>query len=163
MPYSLSQTFTLLGCCVLATLGGAPLRAEAATEYGPRSLSYDLPKDAGSIWYAGATTEGDGQSPESPASLSSILPRLRTGDAVILRGGTYRTGSWTLNQSITLQPYRDETVRFSGTEIAAEWTKVRGGLWRCAWDNLFPDEPHSWWRRKFEKDSPLHLFNGDMV
>jgi parallel beta-helix repeat protein len=87
-----------------------------------------------------------------------------TGDAIILRGGTYRTGGLVLNQGVTIQPYQDENPVLKGTEVADKWEPLRDGVWRTKWTALFPCKPRDWWQRKREGTrTPMHRFNNDMV
>ncbi len=46
---------------------------------------------------------------------------MESGDAIILRGGVYRTGSLLLNQGVTIQPYESERPVLKGTRLATEW------------------------------------------
>ena len=41
-----------------------------------------------------------------------------SGDALVMRGGPYRTGGLRLNQGTTLQPYADERPVLKGTRVA---------------------------------------------
>ena len=94
----------------------------------------------------------------------SVICCVVTGDAIILRGGTYRTGGLRLSQGITIQPYLDERPILKGTEVATEWTAQPNGMWRTSWKKLFPAKPADWWRRdRNAKQTPLHVFNNDMV
>jgi len=87
-----------------------------------------------------------------------------TGDAIILRGGTYRTGNLVLNQGIIIQPYADEQPVLKGTYIPETWTNLKNGLWTAKWSRLFPSGPQDWWyRSRFGKNMPMHRFNNDMV
>jgi hypothetical protein len=99
-----------------------------------------------------------------PTTLESAISRVVTGDAIILRGGVYRTGELKFNQGITLQPYKDEEPVLKGTKIATEGVAVRDNVWRIEWTRLFPSKPLDWWRRDREGTrTPLHRFNNDMV
>jgi parallel beta-helix repeat protein len=87
-----------------------------------------------------------------------------TGDAIILRGGIYRTGGLMLNQGITLQPYESERPVLKGTQVAVKWEALRDNVWRTPWKRLFPAAPLGWWQRNREgMRTPLHRFNNDMV
>jgi len=69
-----------------------------------------LPKVAGKIYYV-APDGNDRQSGKrsiNPQTIAAALSRVVTGDAIIMRGGTYRTGYLVFNQAITIQPYADE-------------------------------------------------------
>jgi len=133
--------------------------------YGPVDQVYDLPK-AETIYYVApeGDPEADGRSLERPTTLHAAIARVVTGDAIILRGGIYRTGGLRLNQGITLQPYADERPVLKGTRIATEWEALRDNVWRTSWETLFPAAPLGWWRREREgMRTPLHRFNNDMV
>jgi len=134
--------------------------------YGPVLQTYDLPDVAGRIYFV--APDGDvaakGADPETPTSLETAMERVVTGDAIVMRGGTYRTGNLLLNQGITIQPYQDEQPVLKGTFIATEWENLRNGLWRTPWEHLFPSRPADWWRREQNaRLTPFHRFNNDMV
>jgi len=134
--------------------------------YGPQPQRYEIPADARHVYYVApdGRADGPGATPEAPTTIEAALARVVTGDAIILRGGTYRTGNLVLNQGITLQPYLDEKPVFKGTQVAADWKELRNGLWRTSWKTLFPSKPRDWWRREREgARTPLHRFNNDMV
>jgi hypothetical protein len=133
--------------------------------YGPIPQSYEVPT-AGTVYYV--APDGDANAPGTSlaraTTLESAIARVVTGDAIVLRGGTYRTGSLQLNQGITIQPYRDEKPILKGTQVATEWQALRDGVWRTKWSKLFPAQPLGWWRREREgMRTPLHRFNNDMV
>lgn len=140
-----------------AQLSGGP--------YGPVEQSYEIP-GAGTVYYVAPDGSADaaGTALEMPTTLKSAISRVVTGDTIVLRGGIYRTGSLTLNQGITLQPYEDEKPILKGTEIAGDWEALGGNVWRTSWSKLFPSEPLPWWRREREEArTPMHRFNNDMV
>ena len=91
-----------------------------------------------------------GTSLDQPTTLESAIDRVVTGDAIILRGGVYRTGGLTLNQGITLQPYLDERPILKGTQVATKWEPLRNNVWRTPWKTLFPATPLGWWQRDRE-------------
>ncbi len=133
--------------------------------YGPARQTYALPT-GGTIYYAAVNGAADqpGTTLEKPTTLEAAIERVRTGDAIVMRGGTYRTGNLVLNQGITLQPYADEQVVLKGTLVAAQWENLGNGLWTARWTRLFPSKPADWWRRDREgKTTPLYRFNNDMV
>jgi Right handed beta helix region len=137
--------------------------------YGPLHIMYDLPKDAAHVYYVAP----DGQSSASgatltePTTLESAFEKVVTGDAIILRGGTYRTGNLKFNQGVTLQPYADEQPVLKGTVVVTDWVEqTNSGLWRISWTNhnLFPSKPADWWRREREGTrTPFYRFNNDMI
>jgi hypothetical protein len=134
--------------------------------YGPQAQRYELPKVSGKIYYAapGAPASATGLSLEQACSLSSAIARVVTGDAIVLRGGEYRTGDLKVNQGVVIQPYADEQPVLKGTEIATDWTRQRNGLFRTKWEHLFPGKPADWWRREsVGAKTPPHRFNMDMV
>lgn len=134
--------------------------------YGPQPQTYEVPAGAAHVYHVAPDGRADaaGASPDAPTTIESALARAVTGDAVILRGGTYRTGGLVLSQGITLQPFRDEQPVLKGTRVADKWEALAGGVWRTKWETLFPSRPRDWWRRAREgMRTPLHRFNNDMV
>ena len=133
--------------------------------YGPIPQTYEVPT-TGTVYYVAPDgREGNqGDSPGRPTSLEAAIARVVTGDSIVLRGGTYRTGGLQLNQGITLQPYLDERPVLKGTRVARQWEALRDNVWRTRWDRLFPARPLAWWRVEREgMRTPLHRFNNDMV
>lgn len=134
--------------------------------YGPVPQTYALPDKAPHVYYV--APDGNAAAPGTtlaePTTLESAIERVVSGDAVVLRGGTYRTGGLRLNQGITLQPYADERPVLKGTQVATKWDALRNNVWRTSWTRLFPAKPLGWWRRDREgMRTPLHRFNNDMV
>jgi parallel beta-helix repeat protein len=150
---------------LLAMYTGAVSAGPSGGPYGPIEMNYELPQ-TGNIFYVAANgdPESRGESIDQPTTIESAIARVVTGDAIVLRGGSYRTGGLLLNQGITMQPYEDEHVVFRGTRVATEWEALRDDVWRTRWNRLFPAEPLGWWRRNREgMRTPLHRFNNDMV
>ena len=111
--------------------------------YGPIHQKYNLPKVTGKIYFV-AVDGQSGQSGETlanPTTLESAIEKVNTGDAIILKGGIYRTGNLFLNQGITIQPYTDEQPVLKGTFIAENWNNLKNGLWTTKWSHLFPSKP----------------------
>jgi parallel beta-helix repeat protein len=134
--------------------------------YGPIQQNYVVPKNAAHVYYVSpdGETNAPGAILAQPTTLESAIARVVTGDAIVLRGGTYRTGGLKLNQGITMQPYGDERPVIKGTQIATKWEALRDNVWRTSWTNLFPMKPQDWWQRNREgMRTPLHRFNNDMV
>ncbi|MBN2104906.1 right-handed parallel beta-helix repeat-containing protein [bacterium] len=134
--------------------------------YGPVHQTYDLPEKAKTIYYVApdGKTKSQGKTPERPTSLKAAIERVKSGDAIIMRAGIYRTGNLTFNQGIIIQPYKDETPVFKGTYIADQWEDLGNGLWQTRWSPLFPAQPADWWNRRTNvAKTPLHRFNNDMV
>jgi hypothetical protein len=97
-------------------------------------------------------------------AFSEAIAAARTGDVIVLRGGTYRIGGLRINQGITIQPFSDEQPVLKGSWIADKWQDLGNGLWTTTWPRLFPSRPADWWRRNREgKITPLYRFNDDMV
>jgi hypothetical protein len=153
--------FTLL-CLALAPLLSAQ---PSGGPYGPQPQRYTVPADARHVYYVAPDGRPEAAGTlDAPTTLEAAIPRVVTGDAIILRGGTYRTGGLVLSQGVTLQPHLDEQPILKGTKVATEWTALRDGLWRTRWPTLFPAKPRDWWRREREgAKTPLHRFNNDMV
>jgi hypothetical protein len=155
-------------CLLLSTLLYAVAAAygqPSGGPYGPIDQRYEIPRAAHVYYVApGGKAESPGTALEQPTTLESAIERVVTGDAIIMRGGIYRTGNLILNQGITIQPYEDERPILKGTEVATKWERLRGDVWRTSWSRLFPAAPLGWWRREREgMRTPLHRFNNDMV
>jgi len=148
-------------------LGLLPGQAQpSGGPYGPIQQTYDLPQNGAHIYYVApdGRTNAPGTTLDQPTTLESAIARVVTGDALILRGGTYRTGGLTFNQGITMQPYADEHPVLKGTVAATNWNAQTNGLWRTTWTNLFPAKAADWWRREREgTNTPPWRFNNDMV
>ncbi len=152
---------------VLLSLGWlAALHAQpSGGPYGPIQQRYDVPQQ-GTVYYVAPDGAADarGQALTTPTTLEAAISRVVTGDTIVMRGGTYRTGSLRLSQGITIQPYLDERPVIKGTEVATEWEPAGENRWRTNWTRLFPAEPADWWRREWGvRHTPLHKFNNDMV
>jgi hypothetical protein len=143
-----------------------PVQAQpSGGPYGPARQTYDIPK-AAHVYYVAPDGKADasGTSLDAPTTLETAISRVVTGDAIVLRGGTYRTGGLRLNQGITMQPYKDEQPVLKGTRVATRWRSLRDNVWRTSWKTLFPAAPLGWWRREREgMRTPMHRFNNDMV
>ncbi|WP_415908366.1 right-handed parallel beta-helix repeat-containing protein [Oleiharenicola sp. Vm1] len=161
----LTPRAALLAALLLTTIPNPLCAQPSGGPYGPQARHYDVPA-TGRVFFVApdGRPEADGAALDRPTTLAAAIERVATGDTVVLRGGTYRTGGLVLSQGVTLQPYADERPVLKGTEVAAEWEKVADGRWRTKWTKLFPAAPADWWRRdRHEKLTPLHRFNNDMV
>ena len=108
----------------LLLLGALPAHAQpSGGPYGPVPQTYPVPANAAHVYYVApdGRAEAAGTSLAEPTTLESAIERVVTGDAVVLRGGTYRTGGLEFNQGITLQPHADEHPVLKGTRVATEW------------------------------------------
>jgi parallel beta-helix repeat protein len=134
--------------------------------YGPIWQSYPLPNVKGKIVYVApdGKAEANGETIAAPTTIEKAIEKVKTGDAIVMRGGTYRTGNLIFNQGITIQPYLNEQPILKGTYVASEWQDLRNGLWTTKWTHLFPKKPADWWQRnRSGKETPMHRFNDDMV
>lgn len=154
---------------MLAALVVAPaalLAQPSGGPYGPVAQTYEVPAGAAHVIYVApdGVESASGASISEPTTIESAIARVVTGDAIILRGGVYRTGGLVLNQSVTIQPYADEEPVLKGTLVAAKWEQAGDGVWRTSWEHLFPSKPRTWWRQgRAGRQTPLHRFNDDMV
>src|SRR5690606_36589711 len=108
---------------LLAAALAAPVAAQpSGGPYGPVHQRYEVPT-TGTVYFV--APDGDAAAPGTdlrrPTTLEAAMARVVTGDAIVLRGGTYRTGGLQLNQGITLQPYLDEVPVLKGTRVATQW------------------------------------------
>ncbi len=160
-PYRIVCAFI----CIM--FGALPVTGQpSGGPYGPIRQKYDLPKVTGKIYYVApdGNAAESGQKLEKPTTIEAAIERVVSGDAIVMRGGVYRTGELVLNQGITIQPYADEQPIMKGTLVVKEWEKLGNRLWCKSWDRLFPAKPLGWWKRKrFGKETPLCRFNNDMV
>jgi len=133
--------------------------------YGSILITYPWPSNAPRVYVV--SPDGLPDAPgtlENPTTIESAIARASTGEAIVLRGGTYRTGDLVFNQGITIQPHKDEKPILKGTLVATNWVRLPSGLWRTTWTNLFPARPAEWWHRAKEGvKTPMWLFNNDMV
>lgn len=113
----------------------------------------------GKIYYVAVDgrAEESGETLTKPTSLESAIERANTGDAIVHRGGTNRTGKLQFNQAITVQPYEDERPVLKGTYVVSKWENLGNGLWTTKWSRLFPSKPADWWQRNREgkKKAPV--------
>jgi hypothetical protein len=150
--------FTMINLNLFAQPSGGP--------YGPVQNYYELPDVPGTIYYVSPDGNAgvSGLAPEEPTSIESAVEKAVSGDAIVLRGGTYRTGNLTFNQAIVMQPYRDEHPVLKGTRVAGDWQQAGEGVWVTRWKPLFPGKPENWWNREHnERFTPMHRFNNDGI
>ncbi len=154
-----------LGLLALHLLSTVAIAQPSGGPYGPVPQRYAVPKAAHVYFVApDAKAEASGASIGEPTTIETAIARVVTGDAIVMRGGTYRTGGLQLNQGITIQPYLDEVPVLKGTQVAADWQSLGNNIWRTRWATLFPAQPMGWWQRDREgTKTPLHRFNNDMV
>src|SRR5215831_7260179 len=121
MPHIFPKFILMSGA--IACAGSSAFAQPSGGPYGPIQQNYSLPRNAGHIYYAASDgkAEATGLSLDQCTTLDSAIARVVTGDAIVLRGGTYRTGNLKLNQGIVLQPYADERPVLKGTEVATQW------------------------------------------
>jgi parallel beta-helix repeat protein len=153
--------FGLLAAQLLAPLAAAQ---PSGGPYGPIPQRYAVPK-AQHVYVVAPDGKADAAgSLAEPTTLESAIARVVTNDAIVMRGGTYRTGGLQLNQGITIQPYLDEVPVLKGTRVVTEWESLPNNVWRTKWATLFPAAPLAWWRAEREGAlTPLHRFNNDRV
>jgi len=163
------RTEQLPRCCLIVSavlLAAAPVCAQpSGGPYGPVDQRYEIPK-AAHVYYVAPDGKADspGSTLEQPTTIEAAIERVVTGDAIIMRGGVYRTGNLLLNQGVIIQPYENERPVLKGTEVATQWQALRNNVWRTKWTKLFPAAPLGWWQRAREGMlTPLHRFNNDMV
>lgn len=155
----------VVSACLALFLVAPVVAQPSGGPYGPIEQFYEVPT-SGTVYFV--APDGDpaasGTDLNSPTTIESAIERVVTDDAIVLRGGIYRTGDLVLNQGITLQPYGDEKPILKGTHVATQWEPVQDGVWRTRWETLFPSEPLPWWQREREEvRTPLHRFNNDLV
>lgn len=166
LPSKYSSAWLICAFTALV-LWNLPLQAQpSGGPYGPLPQNYAVPAQANRVYYVASDGRGEaaGASLDQPTTLETAIAQARTGDAIILRGGIYRTGGLKFNQGITLQAYAGEHPVLKGTRVATEWRALPNKVWRTPWKTLFPAAPLGWWQRDREgMRTPLHRFNNDMV
>ena len=97
-------------------------RSPRAAPTGRSGRPTSCPKTAAHVYYVAPDGKADapGTTLAQPTTLEAAIARVVTGDAIVLRGGTYRTGGLRLNQGITIQPYADEQPVLKGTQVATQ-------------------------------------------
>ncbi len=141
----------LVCCCLAVILGSVPTpRSARALErsIGPgvsgapigfQPRTYTIPEDAYFVAPDGVLSN-TGTRPDSPWPVDRALLVAPSGTTIVFRGGTYRVGEIRFNKNVTLQPYRDETPIFKGSQIVTDWTPD-GNTWRTPWVHHFdPDQ-----------------------
>ena len=137
---------TYLICLVVLLSSSVVIAQPSGGPYGPVDQFYEIPKAEHVFFVAPEGEPGvPGTALEHPTTLESAIERVVTGDAIVLRGGIYRTGGLLLNQGVTIQPYADERPVLKGTRVAGKWEALRDNVWRTTWDRLFPASPLGWW------------------
>jgi len=134
--------------------------------YGPVATMYEIPANANEVFFVSPDGKADqsGKSIDQPTTIEEAIKKAVTGNVIILRGGTYRTGNLVFNQGITLQPYKDENPVVKGTLVADKWKNIYDKVWYTDWDKLFPSAPADWWVKDHNiLQTPLFRFNDDMV
>ncbi len=163
----LPRTFRLLaGLVVVSAFTALAGAYPSGGPYGPQACDYPLPKVSGRIYFV--SPEGragaSGATLAEPTSLASAIDRVVTGDAIVMRGGVYRTGDLEVNQGILIQAYGREHPVINGSLVAKDWIRQKNGLWRTKWPHLFPGKPADWWRRgSVGRLTPPYRFNMDTV
>src|ERR1051325_5021003 len=140
MTLNPARIFVALSVVSLLLVVASPATAHpSGGPHGPIQQTYTVPRDAAHVYYVAPNgrAESSGQSAEAAATLESVFPKIVTGDVIVLRGGTYRTGNLIVNQGVTLQPYRDERPVIKGTQVATNWETLSNNVWRTSWTNLF--------------------------
>jgi hypothetical protein len=81
----------------------AALAQPSGGPYGPVQQTYTVPANAGRVHHVAPNGEAtaNGSSLEDPTSLAAAMARTVTGDVIVLRGGTYRTGDLKFNQGMS--------------------------------------------------------------
>lgn len=101
-----------IGCVLFCLIFNAfqVMAQSSGGPYGPVQQTYDLPKVTGKVYYVTPDGKPDQQDEtlSKPTSIEATIERVKTGNAIVMRGSTYRSGNLILNQGITIQPYADE-------------------------------------------------------
>ena len=157
-PLKLTCFFRVISVLMLCFILIVPAAGQpSGGPYGPVRQSWPLPETKGKIFFVSpdGNRESTGETLSVPTTIEAAIEKVRTGDVIVMRGGTYRTGDLILNQGITIQPYLDEQPIVKGSYIAGGWMDLGNGLWTIKWDRLFPSAPADWWQRnRSGKETP---------
>jgi hypothetical protein len=110
----------------------------------------------------GDDTSGTGTIELPYKTISKAAKVAVAGDFVQVRAGIYRetvipTKSGTAGNPITFQPYDNEQVTISGTEIISGWTLSSGNIYTAALPAKFMDESHNQSDQIFVDGMMVHL------
>jgi hypothetical protein len=155
----------LTGVFLITVFAAAPLAAQpSGGPYGPIQRTYEVPA-ASHVYYVAPDGRSDapGTLPQ-PTTLESAIAQVVTGDAVILRGGIYRTGGLVLNQGITLQTLPGRAARSQGHAGGHKLAAASKQAVEDVVGDAVSRQALGWWQRDREgMRTPLHRFNNDMV
>lgn len=113
---------------------GFPISAPAIVPI--KNTNYAIPASA--IFVAPDGKEDASGSQNAPTTLANALKIAPAGGTVVLRGGTYRGGGWTVPRQLTLQAFPNEKPALQGSAIVEGWMRD-GNLWRHdGWKSEFP-------------------------
>ena len=125
-----------------------------------------MPK-AAHVYYVAPDGKADapGTTLEQPTTLEAAIARVVTGDAIILRGGVYRTGGLAAQPGHHAAAVRGRTADPQGHPGGpASGSRCATTSGRRPGRGCFPPKPLGWWQRDREgMRTPLHRFNNDMV
>jgi hypothetical protein len=136
-------------------LAAAPGHAQpSGGPYGPIDQTYEIPK-AGHVYYVApdGRASAPGTTLGQPTTLESAIAKVVSGDAIVLRGGVYRTGGLVLSQGITMQPCANERPILKRHAVAAKWQRLRENVWKTPWTAV-PGKALGWWQRDREACEP---------
>ena len=137
-PLQQRKQFAWLSCAFTAlVLWGSPVQAQpSGGPYGPLQQHYEVPQARPTSITSPPTERPTprGRASKQPTTLETAIERVVTGDAIILRGGIYRTGGLKFNQGITLQPYAGERPVLKGTRGRdRSGRRCANKVWRTSW------------------------------
>ena len=102
LRFARRQPLVVCGLLLLPlVLGPRPARAQpSGGPYGPLPHSYAVPK-AAHVYYVApdGKAEAAGTTLAEPTTIEAAFEKVVSGDAIVMRGGTYRTGNLRLNQA----------------------------------------------------------------
>lgn len=100
------------------------------------STSYD---PAGALFVSTAGSDTNSGTEASPyRTILKAVQVASSGRKIVIRAGTYRETLNTISKQVFLQPYPNEQVWISGSDVVSSWTSVGGGMWRSdGWTTKF--------------------------
>ena len=115
--WKIANVFRWAGIITVLLLLAIPVVSQpSGGPYGPVRQSWPLPETKGKVFYISpdGNHEATGETLAVPTTIEAAIEKVKTGDVIVMRGGTYRTGNLILNQGITIQPYQDEQPVMKG-------------------------------------------------
>ncbi|MGF7238836.1 MAG: right-handed parallel beta-helix repeat-containing protein [Frankia sp.] len=105
--------------------------------FGPTStatLKTNFPIPGGAVFVATTGNDAAAGTKTAPLrTLAAAVTKAPSGGTIVLRGGTYRETVASVTKRLTIQPYPQESVWLSGSDVITGWTKSGNGWRSTTW------------------------------